>query len=201
MDGLQLIMNSIKDMMEELFDECTENKGILRSIADHLGVTDTNAIVDVVLEPGMDKKAPYPVLHFMVTMAKDIEDKDAGRIAIALNELNHIIAAGDYPSFGAFAYYPRLHQIFLSYRLPVNPEVAEDEIINIRYYFGTLYNQLDIFADFIMFLTDTGGRTIDLDDYIEYLQSVEDLDDIEARAKALSERLDKAEAEMKKEET
>ena len=50
MDGLQLIMNSIKDMMEELFDECTENKGILRSIADHLGVTDTNAIVDVVLE-------------------------------------------------------------------------------------------------------------------------------------------------------
>ena len=130
MDGLDLIRNSIKEMMEELFDNCTERNGILRSMAGHLGVTDTDAIVDVLLESGFDDEAPYPVLHFMVTLAKDIADKDAGRISIALNELNHIIAVGDYPSFGAFSYYPKLHQIFLSYRLPVNPEVPEEEIIN-----------------------------------------------------------------------
>ena len=197
MDGLDLIRNSIKEMMEELFDNCTERNGILRSMAGHLGVTDTDAIVDVLLESGFDDEAPYPVLHFMVTLAKDIADKDAGRISIALNELNHIIAVGDYPSFGAFSYYPKLHQIFLSYRLPVNPEVPEEEIINIRYYFGTLYQQLDIFADFIMFLCDTKGRSLSIDDYIDYLQSVEDIDDIEERARALSERLDRIEREMR----
>ena len=200
MEGLQLIMNSIRDMMEELFDECIEKNGMLRSMAEHLGVTETDAIVDVMLESGMDEEAPYPVVHFMVTLAKDIDDEDAGRISIALNELNHIIAVGDYPSFGAFCYYPRLHQIFLSYRLPVNPGAAEDEIINIRYYFGTMYQQLDIFADFIMFLCDSGGETISLDEYIDYLQSVADLDDIEERSKALSERLEKIEKEMKEEE-
>ncbi|MCR4907890.1 MAG: hypothetical protein K5985_03600, partial [Lachnospiraceae bacterium] len=57
-----------------------------------------------------------------------------------------------------------------------------------------LYQELDIFADFIMFLCDTNGRTLDLDDYIDYLQSVEDLDDIQERAKVLSERLDDIEA-------
>jgi hypothetical protein len=197
MNGLDTIMDSIKEMMNELFDNCVDRNKIMRSLIEHLGVTDTDAILDVALEPGFNKDAPYPILHFLVTLAKDINDNDAGRISIALNELNHVIAVGEYPAFGAFCYYPKLHQIFLSYRIPVNPEVPEDEIINLRYYFGTLYQQLDIFADFIMFLCDTKGRTLDLDDYIDYLQSVQDLDDMEARTKALSERLDKIEAEMR----
>ncbi len=178
--------------MEELFDGCEENEknGVLRSIADDLGVTGTDAVIDVVFEAGMNENAPYPVIHFLVTLAKDIKDEEAGRISIALNELNHIIAVGDFPAFGTFAYYPRLHQIFLSYRLPVNPAAADDEIINIRYYFGTLYQVLDIFADFIMFLCDTSGLTIDIDDYIDYLQTVQDIDDMEERAKILSERLE-----------
>ncbi len=195
MEELKRIRESIIGMMEELFGECTERDGVMRSLAENLGVTGVDALVDVLMEPGLEEENPYPVVHFLVTLAKDIEDKDAGRIAIALNELNHIICVGEFPSFGTFAYYPNLHQVFLSYRMPVNPGAPEAEISNIRYYFATLYEQLDIFADFIMFLCDTKGRTIDLDDYIEYLLSVENIDDMEERSRMLSEVLEKYERE------
>ncbi len=191
MDGISIITDNIKEMMQELFDDCREVKGVIRSQVKNLGVTGVDAIFDVVMEYGFDPGMPYPVLHFLVTLAKDIEDSDAGRISIALNELNQVIAVGDYPGFGSFCYYPDLHQIFLNYRLPINPNVPEEETVNIRYYIATLYQQLDIFADFIMFICDTHGTTMELEDYLDYLQSVSDIDDLEARSKALSEYLER----------
>ena len=198
MEGIDLILDNIKKMMEELFDECREVKGVMRSHVKDLGVTGVDALFEVVMEYGFDPQMPYPIVHFMVTLAKDIDERDGGRISVALNELNHVIAVGDYPSFGAFCYYPRLRQIFLSYRLPVNPAAAEAEVSNIRYYMATLYRQLDIFADFIMFICDTQGQTMELADYMNYLSSVEDIDDIQERTKALEEYLNRLESENDK---
>ena len=116
-------------------------------------------------------------------------------LSAAVNELNNVISVGEFPAFGAFCYYPKLHQIFLNYRLPVNPAVPEEETVNIRYYIATLYQQLDVFADFIMFICDTKGRTLELDDYIDYLKSVDDIDDLQERTRALEEYLEKVESE------
>ena len=69
-----------------------------------------------------------------------------------LNDLNTAISAGAFPSFGCFGYYAPLKQVYLSYRMPVNPDVLNEEYENIRYYLATLYEQLDLFADYIIFL-------------------------------------------------
>ncbi|HAG68682.1 MAG TPA: hypothetical protein DCL38_01760 [Lachnospiraceae bacterium] len=189
MNGVQLILNEIKSMMEDFFETCSEQNGVLRSIAEHLGVTDVSAIVDVAMEMIGDEEAPYPVLHFLITLAKDVPGDCVKEIKEALHDLNLAIAVGEYPSFGSFCYTPELDQIFLSYRMPVNTAAAENELINIRYYFGMLYEQMDLFADFIMFLCDNNGQLPKLKDYLDYLDEVTDLNDLETRALLLKEKL------------
>ncbi|MBQ7583716.1 MAG: hypothetical protein IJT24_03820 [Lachnospiraceae bacterium] len=194
MDGLKHIMDGTKELMNELFDGVRENGGALRSMAEHLGVTDVCAIVETVLEGGLNEEMPYPVLHFHITLAQNVPDAAADNICVSLNELNNVTGVGEYPCFGSFAYYPRLNQIYLTYRLPVNPEAPEDELVNIRYYFGVLYEQLDLFADFIMLLCDSGGNILSLEEYVDYLAEIQDMNDIEERVRLLEKRMKEAES-------
>ena len=189
MDGMKQIMDGVKELMNELFDGVSEIGGGFRSMADHLGITDVSAVVETVLEGGMNEEMPYPVLHFHITLAQNVPEKAAANICSSLNDLNNVVAVGDYPCFGNFAYYPRLHQIYLTYRMPVNPNAPEDELVDIRYYFGVLYEQLDLFADFIILLCDNEGHILPMDEYIDYLSDIQDMNDIEERAALLEKKL------------
>ncbi len=112
------LSTALKEMMTELFGECLENDGVLRAHAEHLGVTDADAIVDVALEGGLREEAPYGVLHFHTTFAEHIPEEALADLLISLNGLNHVISAGAFPGFGTFAYYDPLEQVYLSYRMP-----------------------------------------------------------------------------------
>ncbi len=189
MDGIKTILDGVKKILDELFGGFKEHDGFLRAIAGPLGVTGVYALVDVALEPGVNERAPYPVLHFVVTLAKDIQEENSEKIRLSLEDLNLAIAAGPHPSFGSFCYSPSLGQIFLSYLLPINPDVAEGELSNIMYYFGALYEELDLYADFIMLLCEEGGTMPGLPDYLDYLDDIIDFDDYEARAELLDKRI------------
>ncbi len=190
MDGMKAIMDGVKEMMGELFSEPVDKNGVLRSRAEHIGVTDITAIVEAVLEGGMNEDMPYPVLHFHVTLASNIPAEYEDKLTGSLNVLNNVINVGEFPSFGNFSYYPELSQIYLSYRLPVNPDVPEGELVNIRYYFGILYEELDSFADYIMFLCNNEGESPGLDAYLSYLKEIEDWDDLQERARLLKSSID-----------
>ena len=186
MDGMSIIMQGIRQMMDELFDGVADNDGIYRSFAEHLGVTDAGAVVEVLLEGGLNDEVTYPIIHFFITLASNVPKGIEKELCHSLNVLNNIISVGEFPSFGCFCYYPALDQIFLSYRLPVHPEAPERELDNIRYYLGVLYEELDAFIDYIMYLCDNKGMSPDPDSYVEYLKNISDWDDIAERAKTLS---------------
>ena len=174
------LSKALQEMMTELFGECTENDGVLRAYAEHMGVSDSTAILDVMLEGGLREEAPYGVLHFHTTLAENIPEESLADLLISLNNLNHVINAGAFPGFGAFAYYDPLQQVYLSYRMPVNLNHIEAEYDNIRYYLGCLYDQMDLFMDFVMFsIVNPGGMSIA--DYMNYLDEISDLDNLEER--------------------
>ena len=185
MSGMKEIMDGVRAMMDELFEGVKDNDGTLRSMAGHLGITDANAIVETLLEGGLNEEMPYPVLHFHITLAHNVPEESVDALIRSLNDLNNAVSVGEYPCFGHFAYYPRLRQVYLTYRLPVNPNVPEDELVNIRYYFGILYEQLDLFTDYIMMLCDSGGEALSMEKYIDYLSEIQDLNDMEERIELL----------------
>ena len=182
------LSKTLQEMMTELFGGVEEEDGVLRSVAEHMGVVNADVMVEVALEGGIREEAPYGVLHFHTTLAENIPEEALADLLISLNGLNHVINAGAYPAFGSFVYYDPLAQVYLSYRMPVNLNQIEAEYDNIRYYLGVLYDQLDLLVDFIMFsITNPGGMTIG--DYMEYLDEVSDLDDLEERFKALEDSI------------
>ncbi|MCR5511314.1 MAG: hypothetical protein K6F54_10235 [Lachnospiraceae bacterium] len=186
---ISTLSTALKEMMTELFGECLENDGVLRARAEHMGVTDATAIVDVMLEGGLREEAPYGVLHFHTTIAENIPEESLADLLISINALNHVVSAGAFPGFGTFAYYDPLEQVYLSYRMPVNLNQVAAELDNIRYYLGCLYDQMDIFMDFIMFaIANPGGMTIG--DYMEYLDEVSDIDNLEERMKIFEEEFE-----------
>ncbi|MBE5913407.1 MAG: hypothetical protein E7274_05055 [Pseudobutyrivibrio ruminis] len=184
-----MLSKELKKMMRELFGEVLENDGVLRSRVNHLGVTDAAAIVDVMLEGGLREEAPYGVLHFHTTFAENVPEESLADLLIALNGLNHVVSAGAFPGFGTFAYYDPLEQIYLSYRMPVNLNQIEAEYDNIRYYLGCLYEQMDLFMDFLMFtIVNPGAMTIG--DYMEYLDEMSDINNLEERLKIFEDEFE-----------
>ncbi len=183
------LSTALKEMMTELFGECLESDGVLRAHVEHLGVSDATAIVDVVLEGGIREEAPYGVLHFHTTFAEKVPEESLADLLISLNGLNHVISAGAFPGFGTFAYYDPLEQVYLSYRMPVNLNRIDADFDNIRYYLGCLYDQMDIFMDFVMFsIVNPGGMSIT--DYMNYLDEISDLDDIESRLEVFEQEFE-----------
>ncbi|MCR4591176.1 MAG: hypothetical protein K5668_10200 [Lachnospiraceae bacterium] len=198
MDGLNIIMDNLKGMMDELFDGVEEKDGIYRSRAQHIGVTDVTVIVEALLESGVNQEHPYPVIHFHTTLAANIPEEYESDLCFSLNRLNNAISLSGFPSFGCFCYHPDLKQVFLGYRLPVNPTAPNDETVNIQYYLGVLYEELDAFADYIMFLCDNKGISTGIDEYLDYIKEIDDWNDIEKRAEELSKVIEKLRSEMKR---
>ena len=190
-DTIKELSKALTEMFNELFGECFEQDGVLRARANNLGVVNGQAIVEVMLEGGLREEAPYGVLHFHTTLAENIPEEALADLLISLNGLNHVINAGAFPGFGSFCYCGPLEQVYLSYRMPVNLLQIEAEYDNIRYYLGMLYEQLDMFEDFIMFaINNPGGMTIS--DYMGYLDEVSDINDVEARLRGLEDIFDEA---------
>ena len=190
-DTIKELSKALTEMFNELFGECFEQDGVLRARANNLGVVNGQAMVEVMLEGGLREEAPYGVLHFHTTLAENIPEEALADLLISLNGLNHVINAGAFPGFGSFCYYEPLEQVYLSYRMPVNLLQIEAEYDNIRYYLGMLYEQLDLFEDFIMFaINNPGGMTIS--DYMGYLDEVSDINDVEARLRGLEDIFDEA---------
>ncbi|MCR5774705.1 MAG: hypothetical protein K6G42_06430 [Lachnospiraceae bacterium] len=177
----------LEEILSELFGNCTLRHDILRSVIEHLGVTDSSAIFEAAIEPGLHPEAPRTIVHFHSTLAQSISEEQVPYVILALNDLNNVISVGAFPAFGCFAYYPPLQQVYLTYRLPVDPEAGEAELDNIRYYLGALYEQLDIFTDFILFSCDHPG-VMDLEAYMEYLDMVSNLNDLNERIEVLREQ-------------
>ena len=184
-------INSVSDFeavlmsdFETLFGNCKRYKGVIRSLPEHLGVSNTSAVVEASFETGMNPEILYPVLHFHVTLAQKIDVSLVPGILSGLNDLNTAISAGAFPSFGCFGYYPPLGQIYLSYRMPINDEHFDTELKNV------LCEVLDLFADYILFLCDDPGH-LTLDDYMRYLDAVTDLNDLEYRLDELEKILNR----------
>ena len=167
---------------------------------EHIGVLDTNAILEMVLEGGIREEVPFPSLQFHLTLVQNIEADVEANMLISLNSLNHVIAAGAFPSFGNFVYYMPLRQVYLSYRMPVNPEDFDAAITDMRYILGVLYEQLDLFMDFILYAANSPDG-VSIDDYMDYLDEVADLDDIIARSNLLLARMENGDFSNEEEET
>ena len=53
MEAMDKVAEELENTLKELFDECNVNNGIYRSMAEHIGVLDSNAIVEALLETGL----------------------------------------------------------------------------------------------------------------------------------------------------
>ncbi|MCR5788959.1 MAG: hypothetical protein K6G83_03645 [Lachnospiraceae bacterium] len=172
--------DELKKNIERLFGNCRDHKGVLRSMARNLGVSGTDVIFEAAMEDGFYPDMPYPILHFHATLAQRIEEEKLPGILTGLNSLNTVISTGAFPSFGCFGYYAPLRQVYLSYRMPVNPMALDAALEDAQFYLGTLGEQLDLFADFILFLCDDPDR-ITIEAYMDYLDSIADLNDLQER--------------------
>ena len=191
---IEKLDSAIEENLRELFGSCEENSGVYRSVIEHVGVLDTNAILEIAPENGVRDEVPYPSLQFHLTLAQDVDEDVEANLLISLNSLNHVIAAGAFPSFGTFVYYMPLRQVYLSYRMPVNPDDIDAAITDMRYILAVLYEQLDLFMDFILY-TVSSPEGISIDDYMDYLDEVSDLDDIITRSNLLLQMIENGEGE------
>ena len=184
-NGIERLSEALHEIMTDLYGECLDIDGMLRSRLTHMGVADSDVCVDVLLEGGLREDAPYGVLHFHSTLASDIPDEALPNVLIALNDLNHVICAGAFPGFGCFAYYEPLSQVYLSYRLPVNLNDIDTEINNIRFYLASLYDQMDLFVDYILFVINSDEDSMTIEDYMDYLDQLSDLSELESQLETL----------------
>lgn len=46
------MIKELKKIMEELFSDCTERNGLFRAVAEHVGVVDTNAVIEACFRGG-----------------------------------------------------------------------------------------------------------------------------------------------------
>ncbi len=188
--------DALKESLETVFGNCEKYKGVLRSLPQHLGVSNTGAIFEASMEMGPNPDVPYPVVHFHVTLAQKVEDEKVPGILSCLNDLNTVISAGAFPCFGCFGYYAPLRQIYMSYRMPVNKDALDEDFANVRYYLGEVSYLLDLFADYILFICDD-PESVTMEAYMNYLDSVANLNDLDARL----DKLDKTLEELMKNNT
>lgn len=190
MESISEFKDALKEDMESLFGSCEIKGGVLRSMGEHFGVSDSGVIIEAALESGLSPDDSYPIVHFHTTLAQKIDDSLIPVILQGLNDLNTVIAAGSFPAFGSFGYYAPLRQVYLTYRMPLDPGTLDAGRENARYYMGSLYEQLDLFVDYVLFLCNDPDR-ITLDEYMEYLDTIADFNDLENRLELLEEYIAK----------
>ena len=193
MDESAVFLTELKrGMMEDIKTLCgdyEEKDGIIRAMADHFGVNDSSVILEAAVEvlPNGDDY-PYPVVHFNLTIAKEIAEENFAKISELLNDLNVVFQTGDFPSFGSLCLYKPLKQIIYGYRMPVNVGAVEGEMENIRFFLSTVFDQLDIFVDLILYIAQ-GNENLTLEEYLRFLGQMRDMYDLQERAELLEKKL------------
>ncbi len=80
--------------------------------------------------------------------------------------------------------------------MPVNKDALDEDFANVRYYLGEVSYLLDLFADYILFICDD-PESVTMEAYMNYLDSVANLNDLDARL----DKLDKTLEELMKNNT
>ena len=185
----------IQSDIKELCGECENDNGVLRAMIRGLGISGASGIIEVVVE-GLEngEDLPYPALYFHITLARDIEEENFESVSYLLCQLNMAFSLGDYKSFGYFGLHRDLKQIYYGYRMPFNIGALDNEMENVRFVMATIFDQMDIFDDFVLYVAD-GHRELTLDRYMEYLQKVDDINNFEERADAFVKLIDEINAQ------
>ena len=157
----------------ELFGKVEYEEGVYRTVTDEMGLTGNCAVIECIYENGLREEAPYPVMHFHVTVTDKIPARVVPYLRTGLDELNNAITLGAFPALGYFGFYEPFGQVYLTYRMPYSVDALEEELYNVKYFLGTLYEELDVFIDFIAFLVSRPGE-MSLKKYMEYLDEVSD---------------------------
>lgn len=190
MKNITEFFDALKQDMDMMGEDTETSGGVIRTMLTGLGVNGTNAIMEALVEAEENgDDLPYPVIRFHITLAKDIDQVNFRNVTYTLNQLNNVIASGEYPSFGNFALYMPLGQIFLTYRMPINIGALDADYENVRFFLATVFDQLDIFADMILYISE-GYNELTVEQYMEYLKSVEDWNNLQERADRLSKLIE-----------
>lgn len=141
--------NKVKKILSDEVSEAAENGGILRSFAKGLGIFGRNAIVEIAwMQFADDAQNAWPILQFYSTLAADIEEKDVPGIKRRLCDLN------EETMLGRYGYYAPMHQIYHSYRLPVDLDSPESSLALVTYSLKQILQQLDAFLDYVLVIAD-----------------------------------------------
>lgn len=197
MKDINDFISGVKASLEELYGNCKVMGDVLRSEIDDIGVTGVSGMMEVILENGFTDENPYPVLHFHITLVADVPQEVVPQLLISLNSLNYVISTGAYPSFGGFVYLPEFEQVYMGYRMPINVDQLDGELNNVRYYLATITNQLDIFEDFLFYFMES-PEILSATDFMNYIESVNDANEIADKADLLEEKINKLQEELLK---
>ncbi len=169
----EIIDGVLRESMGGLFGECSvDEDGTYRSQVTHLGEVDGYVTLEAAIEKGFKEAYEYCVVHFHAAIAANVPEDALPDLMIALGALNHTVNAGAYPGFGCYSYYDPLNRVYLTYRLPVNPEDPAGAEGDVRYAVACIYEQLEAFEDYVM-LTLTNPGMADMKQYLDYLKEKE----------------------------
>lgn len=181
---LMRLVDDVVKTMELLFGECRESGGTYRFTVSDLGAVRGDAVVEMVLEAGLRRDKPYPILCFTTTLYSDLHPAYENVILDKLNELNTAMATGLFPAFGSFGMLKSRRQIYMCYRMPVNAKKPEAAMEDIRYFLAALYDELDLLIDFVYFICEEPGAS-DVEQFLQYVRQAMRIDDIDSRRDAL----------------
>lgn len=167
--NIDVFKSKVNEIMEQIFGDGQYEEDSYRIVVDDLGLFEGCAIVEALFENGLYAEAPYPVMHFHVTITDNVPEENFDKLKRGISELNNAIAMGEFKALGMFGLYEPFGQVYLTYRLPCNIDMLEEELFNVKYFLGSLYEELDLFVDYFFFLINA-QEEISLDDYMGFLE-------------------------------
>ncbi|MCR5777187.1 MAG: hypothetical protein K6G84_07210 [Lachnospiraceae bacterium] len=193
--------SEVFESMSQLFGEGKNEDNIYRIVTDPFGISEGSAIIECVFENGLRADAPYPVIHFHVTLTDHVPARVVPYLRTGLDELNNAIAVGAFPALGFFGFYEPFGQVYLTYRLPYSMDALEEELYNVKYFLGSLYEELDVFMDYIYFLmSNPDGMT--LQDYMKHIHGMadfgteEEIEELRILSKEIHEEAEKLNSQI-----
>ena len=146
---MEQFLQKIREIMEEEFGESSVNNGAIRCMAEDLGRYEGKAIVEAMWVPFVQgAEYTHPVIQFASTLAQEIEDEVVADIKRSLTDLNV------HTMLGQYGYYEPLRQLYHCYRMPVNLDVPEQSLEEVRYTLQQIRRQLDAYLDYVLVVAE-----------------------------------------------
>lgn len=161
---INLFFSEIKELLEIEVGTVTEKNGVLRAIADDVGLDNGKIILEVCWAEDQEE-GDFKVLQIYSTLAQNIEEDVVPAIQNKLVELNSITLLGYY------GYYSKLHQIFHTYRIPVDTAHMIIALDQIRYCLDQIRYQFEIFYNYVVLIADN-PEEMELGDYMEAMNAI-----------------------------